>query len=123
MTLTRAQYLDILCRQQGKTRLAPSTEHRADEGSEADLHNAIIDECRRRGWVFFHGSMAERTSRTLGEPDFQIAGEGGRTWYVECKSRIGKLSPAQRNMKAHLEKLGHAYHVVRSFSEFLEVIK
>lgn len=44
---------------------------------EAELHEEIFDECRRRGWIALHGSMAERTCRTLGEPDFMILADGG----------------------------------------------
>lgn len=91
-------------------------------GREAELHEAIFDECRRRGWIALHGSMAERTCRTLGEPDFVILADGGRVLFVECKSRSGKLSPAQAALKHHAEKLGHAVHVVRSLNEFLELL-
>jgi hypothetical protein len=90
---------------------------------EVDLHEEIFDECRRRGWIALHGSMAERTCRTLGEPDFVILADGGRVLFVECKSRSGKLSPAQAALKFHAEKLGHAVHVVRSLGQFLEVAK
>ena len=62
---------------------------------EAELHEQIFDECRSRGWIALHGSMAERTCRTLGEPDFVILADGGRVLFVECKTRTGKLSPAQ----------------------------
>jgi len=88
---------------------------------EASLHEEIFDECRRRGWIALHGSMAERTCRTLGEPDFVILADGGRVLFVECKSRSGKLSPAQAALKFHAEKLGHTVHVVRSLREFLEL--
>ncbi len=88
---------------------------------EASLHEEIFDECRRRGWIALHGSMAERTCRTLGEPDFVILADSGRVLFVECKSRSGKLSPAQAALKHHAEKLGHTVHVVRSMEEFLEV--
>ena len=88
---------------------------------EADLHEAIFDECRRRGWIALHGSMAERTCRTLGEPDFVILAEGGRVLFVECKSRTGKLSPAQAALKHHAGKLGHTVQVVRSMEEFLRI--
>jgi hypothetical protein len=91
-------------------------------GREAELHEEIFSECRRRGWIALHGSMAERTCRTLGEPDFVILADGGRVLFVECKSRSGKLSPAQAALKFHAEKLGHAVHVVRSMEEFLQVV-
>ena len=90
----------------------------AEVGREAELHEAIFDECRRRCWIALHGSMAERTCRTLGEPDFVILADGGRVLLVECKSRTGKLSPAQFALKHHAEKLGHTVHVVRSLDEF-----
>ena len=97
----------------------------ADSGnirSERDLHEQVFDECRRRGWIALHGSMAERTCRTLGEPDFVILADGGRVLFVECKSRSGKLSPAQSALKFHAEKLGHTIHVVRSLGEFLKLL-
>jgi len=89
---------------------------------EAELHEEIFDECRRRGWIALHGSMAERTCRTLGEPDFVILANGGRVLFVECKSRSGKLSPAQAALKHHAERLGHTVHVVRSLAEFLKLL-
>ncbi len=89
---------------------------------EAKLHEDIFDECRRRGWIALHGSMAERTCRTLGEPDFVILADGGRVLFVECKSRKGKLSPAQAALKHQAERLGHAVHVVRSMGEFLNLV-
>jgi hypothetical protein len=90
--------------------------------SERKLHEEIFDECRRRGWIALHGSMAERTCRTLGEPDFTILADRGRVFFVECKSQTGKLSPAQAALKHHAEKLRHTVHVVRSKAEFLGVI-
>ena len=89
---------------------------------EAELHEEIFDECRRRGWIALHGSMAERTCRTLGEPDFVILAGAGRVLFVECKTRTGKLSPAQAALKHHAEKLGHPIHVVRSLDDFLNLL-
>jgi hypothetical protein len=102
----------------------PSGARRAGQGvsQEAELHEAIFDECRRRGWIALHGSMAERTCRTLGEPDFVILADGGRVLFVECKSRGGKLSRAQAALRFHAEKLGHPVHVVRSMEEFLKLV-
>ena len=89
---------------------------------ESELHDQIFDECRRRGWIVLHGSMAERTSRTLGEPDFTILTGGGRVLFVECKTKTGKLSPAQAALKFHAEKLGHKVHIVRSLEDFLNLL-
>ena len=94
----------------------------AGSACEASLHEEIFDECRARGWIALHGSMAERTCRTLGEPDFTILAEAGRVLFVECKTRTGKLSPAQAALKFHAEKLGHTIHVVRSLEEFRQIL-
>lgn len=90
---------------------------------EKDLHAMIFDHCRSKKWIVFHGSMSERTGRTLGEPDFTILADGGRVFFVECKSKQGKLSPAQFAMRHHACSLGHPFHVVFSFAEFLEIVK
>jgi hypothetical protein len=89
---------------------------------EADLHETIMDECRTMGWIVLHGSMAGRTGRTLGEPDFVILAREGRVLLIECKTRTGKLSPAQQALKFHAETLGHTVHVVRSLREFHELL-
>ena len=90
--------------------------------SEAALHDFILEECRRRGWLAFHGSMAHRTKRTVGEPDFVILTPGGRLLLVECKTSQGKLSPEQLAIACHARKLGHSIHVIRSQQEFRQLI-
>jgi len=112
-------------RNEGPSRVETRNGERATRNGaerEASLHEAVFDECRRRCWIALHGSMAERTCRTLGEPDFVILADGGRVLLVECKSRTGKLSPAQFALKHHAEKLGHTVHVVRSLEDFLKLL-
>lgn len=92
-------------------------------GEESDLHDAIISECRRRGWIALHGSMARRTARTEGEWDFVILADAGRVLFVECKTKIGKLSAAQAALHHWAAKLGHKSYVVMSIGQFLEVVK
>ncbi len=89
---------------------------------EADLHDQIYDECRLRGWVVFHGSMAARTHRTEGEPDFIILADHGCVFLVECKRRDGKLSSAQLSIQVQAARNGHVVHVVRGFQEFLQIV-
>lgn len=45
------------------------------DGDEYKLHEFIIAECKRRSWISFHGSMAHKTFREKGEPDFQLLGK------------------------------------------------
>lgn len=89
---------------------------------ESELHSEIAAECARRGWKAFHGSMIHVSRRTLSEPDFTIAADGGRTFFVEAKTKTGKLSVGQQAVKAHLARLGHTVHVIRSIEEFIEAV-
>jgi hypothetical protein len=83
----------------------------------------IIAECNRRALVAFHGSMAHKTRRTLGEPDFVILLPMGRFLLVECKTSTGALSDDQKDLQVRAALLGHTIHVVRSFTEFFTVLK
>jgi len=88
------------------------------EPVETGLHRKIISECRSRDWIVLHGSTAHRTHRTIGEFDLVVLGDGGRVWFIELKSKSGKLSVAQAALKAWAEKLSHKPLVIRSLSEF-----
>ncbi len=93
---------------------------------ESDLHNQILAECRRRGWIALHGSMAHKARRTLGEWDFtvirEVCGLGPSMLLIECKARNEKPSIAQRNLHAHARKLGHTVHICRNFEQFLALL-
>ena len=99
-------------------------DHVADaDPYESDLHDKILAECRRCGWIALHGSMAHRTHRSVGEFDFVILADCGRVFFIECKSRSGKLRPDQAALKAWAERLGHQPILIRSKREFLEAVK
>ena len=90
---------------------------------EKDLHADILEHCKLKRWVVFHGSMAHRAMRTpLGEPDFCIAMPAGRVIWIEAKTKSGKLSQDQVVVHHCLKGLGHAVVVVRSMAEFLEAV-
>lgn len=88
---------------------------------EGELHAQIIQECKRRGWLPFHGSMAHKSRRTPGEADFTILVPGS-VIFIECKTRTGKQSPDQLAVSAMAARLGHTIHIVRSFPEFISLI-
>ena len=85
---------------------------------EADLHDAILAECHRRGFYVVHSRMDLPSTNGLGTPDFIIAMPGGQTLWVECKTRTGKLTREQLGAKVFLEKNGHPHFIVRSVTEF-----
>jgi hypothetical protein len=106
---------------QAKMHGTPYKRYESEQGpitDESALHYRIIDYCKSKGWQYLHGSMAERTHRTLGEPDFIILAHGSQLRMVECKSKTGKLSLDQQAFIAHAKKNGHVVHVVRSMEEF-----
>lgn len=90
---------------------------------EADLHQQILDECARRGWMVMHSRMDMPSTLQAGVPDFVIMRGDGKCLMIEAKSRTGKLSIAQIGMAAWAKKLGHEIHVVRSFERFLEIVR
>ena len=90
---------------------------------EAELHEQIIYECRGRLWPFVRSRMDLPSTTSLGAPDFVIAADNGRVFFIEAKTKTGKQSPAQIGWQMMLERNGHKYHLVRSFEQFLEAIK
>ncbi len=90
---------------------------------ESDLHYEIIKECKARGWLYFHGSMAHATRRSIGEPDFTVLSNKGRVFFIECKARNGKMSPAQMGVALQADILGHKVHIVSSITQFLSIVE
>ncbi len=105
-----------------EARRAPQPKPGAGVESESDLHDAILDECLRRGWLPVHGRMDVRSTITKGAPDFIILAEN-RTIYIECKKKDGKSTTDQLEFHAWARRLGHTVHIVRSLAEFLEIVK
>lgn len=119
--MTMQEYLAYEARQAMKWPKVVTPE--TTETVESDLHSKIREECRSRGWICLTGSMAHRAMRTIGEPDFTVLADNGRVFFIEAKSKTGKLRPEQAAIAAWAKKLGHTIHVVRSMEEFLEITK
>lgn len=120
MRLSTAEYHAILARRQPDQAARPTT---IGPDTESALHDAIMAECKRRGFYVVHSRMDRPSTATVGSPDFIIFTDGGRVVVVEAKRRDGKLRPEQAAAKHWLEKLGHPFHVVRSIEEFHGIIR
>lgn len=89
---------------------------------ESELQSSIRQFCASNGWICLVGSMAHRTRRVRGEQDITLLADCGRVFFIECKSKTGKLRPEQLQMAAWANKLGHTIHVVRSMGDFFSVV-
>ena len=119
--LTQSEYEAYLAR---TTRQRPCTSLSGGGcKDEAELHSQILAHCRSQGWIALHGSMAHATNRTVGEPDFTILADNGRVFWIECKSKTGKVKPEQLALHTWMSRLGHTCHVIRSLEDFSEVVK
>lgn len=109
-----------------QAKFAPNTDKPKPEGPsvpEKEIHRLILLECNRRGFLALHGSMAHRTFRTIGEPDITILMPAGRVLFVEAKTRSGRISEEQEAFARRAQLLGHTVHIVRSFEEFIQLLK
>lgn len=100
---------------------AAKKESRAVE-RERDLHEQIIQHCQNSRWLYFHSRMDQKSTATVGQPDFTILLPAGRVLFIECKAKGGKLRPEQQRVKMVAECLGHTVHVIYSFDEFLNIL-
>lgn len=122
-TMSSQQLRDYEARMRGVSRQAVPRDSQADTLDESDLQDRIVGYCRSKGWFPVFSGMRRRTSTPIGTPDFVIYADNGRVFTIETKSKTGKQTPEQIGVQLMLNKLGHQYYLVRSFEQFLEVVK
>ena len=122
MSISLAQYLKM---EQRVNRGKPDAKVRwsilNSVEKELQLHDSILRECDRRGWLVVHARMDEPTTVARGVPDFIIFADG-LVLLIECKTKIGKLTCDQLAWHAWAKKMGQTVHVVRSIDEFLSLL-
>jgi hypothetical protein len=100
----------------------------APEGTsikEIPLHNEIMRHCSEQWprWKYIRARSDRESTIAEGCQDFTIFLPSGRVACIECKSKTGKLSPAQRDWAHEMKALGHTVHECRSFEQFLNIIE
>lgn len=90
---------------------------------ESDLHEQILKHARHNGWLIGYSRMCLATTRPEGEPDFDLWLPDGKRIAIECKTRKGKLSPAQIGWQVKAEMLGHCVYVVRSYGDYQSILR
>lgn len=95
------------------------------ETGKNGLHQQIMDYCDAQWpkWCYAHSRTDQPSTVAEGLPDFIVALPAGRTFWIECKAKGGKLTPAQLGWKLKLEMLGQNYALVHSLDEFIQAVK
>ena len=93
------------------------------DGEEAKLHEQIIAELRALRWLYSHSRMDKRATVQPGTPDFTIFPPGGKAFFVECKTRTGKLTAEQTAFKHCAEASDYRFALVRSMAEFHAAVR
>ncbi len=122
MRLTEAQLAEYQERQRRRGFALPLSDDPIDctEEPERALQAVIETWCEQSGFPFFHDRS--RGKNEPGFPDLVIALLGGRTLWIELKSKGGKMRKEQEQWRLRLMHLGHEHHVIRNFKRFLEVV-
>ena len=93
----------------------------AEARSEKELQEQIKSYLDRKSIYYVWSRMDRKTTTRTGTPDFLICKEG-RFIGIECKTATGKQSDDQIKAQFQIEMSGGAYHLVRSYREFLTII-
>jgi hypothetical protein len=121
--ITPQQFREMEIRLHGTSRKPVERESQAETIAESDLQDHIVAYCRSKGWFPVYSGMHMHTSTPVGTMDFIIYADRGRVFAIETKSKNGKQKPEQIGVQLMLERLGHKYHLVRSYEQFLEVVR
>ena len=90
---------------------------------ESELHDDVIAECERRGWLAIRSRMDKRATNQKGTTDFIIAASWGVVFWIECKIGKNTVSDDQTAMLNRLSTLNQRFAVIRSLDEFLAFLK
>jgi hypothetical protein len=92
------------------------------EPTESEMTTAILEAARILGWrcAHFRPALTRRGWRTAvqgdgaGFPDLvMVHGPAGRCWFVELKTRTGRLSTEQEAWGEALIRAGAGYRIVK----------
>jgi hypothetical protein len=107
-------------------RACAECEHeQADPGPESRLQEKIETWCQEWGRPYLSLRQSKRAKGFIRQTwvDVTIGLPGGRTLYLELKSKSGRMSEEQEQLRLQLLALGHEVHEVRSYKRFLQVVE
>lgn len=103
----------------------PVSEDAVPAGQEASLQNQIMAWCDAQWprWKYLCPRFDRKSTLQVGAHDITVFGPFPKCLLVECKTATGKLTAPQQSWAAEMRMLGWTVHVVRSMTEFLELVK
>lgn len=89
--------------------------------SESRTREKIIEWCNAQQprWKVIWARSDMPSTIPVGCHDLTILAPGSKTYCVELKTRLGKLSQEQTIWKFEVERLGHSFDIIRSFEDFI----
>ena len=95
----------------------------ADKGPESHLQAKIVKWAAERGYpcLSIQPRRPIKGEVTPGWPDITLAMEN-RILLIELKSARGALRDRQATIAKELRFLGHSWHQIRAYKQFLEVV-
>ena len=90
---------------------------------ESEIHKQVAAWCRRHKINCSSSRMDKPTGRPPGEHDFTIWVPGGKPLCIEAKTATGVLSDDQEEWIASQWVNGYKVHVIRSYVEFLDLVR
>jgi hypothetical protein len=102
---------------------AECEQEQADDGPESRLQAKIEGWCQEWGRPYLSLRQSKRAKGFIRQTwvDVTIAMPAGRTLYLELKSKSGRMSREQEQLRLQLMALGHEVYEVRSYKRFLEI--
>lgn len=125
MSISSAEFAQMLARTSKGKLSESSSQFQAcsREVGRDSLHSQIEAYCRQKMWPYVHSRTDLRSTTIPGTPDFIIAADGGRVFWIECKTRLSKQTDEQKGFEVLLEMNGHKYHLVRSLGDFVAAVE
>lgn len=108
-----------------QARLAKVTDKRTPGAveRERDLHEAIIEYCKKMGYLYRHDRMDKPTTGQIGWPDFEIFQPLAMTVFLECKAKGAKANIEQLSKIAQLRRFGYVAEIVDNIIDAIKVIE
>lgn len=98
---------------------------------EHDIQNKIRIWCGEHGLLAFRANVIKGYT-TYGEwmssglpegfPDVMVLTQNGRTIYVECKTKVGRLRESQKRLHKIMREMHHIILTPRSLEQFIQEI-